>query len=233
MANFTEIAHVVKCWLTLKSDLRDDEPGKYVNLALEPEIEAGKQGLDHDIEAARQQFADLLFNGRLDWLHKDDQELEAALPQWFLPGSDDEHYLEHYATASRTDVASALNFLSARLAAWARGEGRPQRNSDYSEGTWPAGTQYCMYDGTQWLYSPVASGPGADWQTMEARASAAAAPARVDLSTPEEAQQAANDVAATAQDILNRILQRNPKSAEGIDPERMKQLLLEALKAQQ
>jgi hypothetical protein len=245
MDNVTEVARVLKHWLTLKSDITEDQRDFYLDLDLEPDIEAGKQGLDGEIDTIRQQFANLLFGGSRDWLYKESTELETALPEWFLPDSNDEYYLQQYAMASAADVKSALNFLSARLAMWARGEGRPQQNPDYAEGTWPAGTQYYMYDGQQWLYSPVGSGPGADWQTMEFRSSAAAAsaqqagaqtqsaPATVDLSTTERAQEAAHDVSATAQDILERVLSRNPACAAGVDPERMKQLVVEALKAQQ
>lgn len=235
MDNVAEVASVVKHWLTLKSDITEDERDLYVDLDLEPEIEAAKQGLDSNIETVREQFANLLFSGSWGWLYKQNDELEATLPKWFLPGSDDESYLQRYATVSPTDIQSMLSFLSGLLTMWARGEGRPQLNPDYEEDTWPAGTQYYMYDGTQWLYSPVESGPGADWQTMEARAAAVqstATPAAVDLGTIEKAQEASHDVAAAAQDILNNILRRNPKAAEGLDPERMKQLVLEALKTQ-
>jgi hypothetical protein len=55
----------------------------------------------------------------------------------------------------------------------------------------------------------------------------------VDLSTREKAQDAAHDVAEAAQEILDNVLSRNPELGDGIDPERMKQLVIEALKAVQ
>jgi hypothetical protein len=241
--NVTEVARTVRYWLTLKSDLPEGQPSEYVDLDLDPDIEAAKQGLDSDIETVRQQLANLLFGGRLDWLRKDDADLERTLPEWFLPGSSDEAYLEQY-VAARTDVRSMLEFLGGRLTAWEQGEGRPAQNPDYEEATWPPGTQYYMFEGGQWLYSPVESGSGADWQTMEYWTSAAAAaaqpasayaepataPATVDISTMEKAQEAAGDVATAAADILANVLGRNPECAEGVSEERMKELVLHALK---
>lgn len=238
----TEVARVVKYWLTLKSDITESEREKYVDLNLEPDIEAAKQSLESDIETVRENFANLLFDGQWDWLYKDNDELKDTLPEWFVPGSNDEYYLEQYATSSATDVQSVLNFLSARLARWARGEGRPQPNPEYVEGEWPAGTQYYKYDSErgQWLYSPALTGD--DWETMEDRESEAAVesrepvavvPAPVDISTAASAQKAANDVAAKAEELLNRVLEKNPESAKGVDSERMKQLVLEALRVQQ
>jgi hypothetical protein len=246
--NATEVARTVKYWLTLKSDLPDGQPSEYVDLDLEPDIDAAKEGLDSDIETVRQQLANLLFGGRLDWLGNDDADLERTLPEWFLPGSSDEVYLEQY-VAARTDVRSMLEFLGGLLTAWEQGEGRPAQNPDYEEATWPSGTRYYMFEGGQWLYSPVESGPGADWQTMDYWTSAAAAaaataqpasayaepaeaPAAVDISTMEKAQEAAGDVATAAADILANVLRRNPECAEGVSQERMKELVLHALKTQ-
>jgi hypothetical protein len=236
MENVTEVARVVKHWLTLKSDITEDEGHLYVNLDDEPDIESAKQAVgDIEIESVRQKFANLLFSGAWDWLYKDNQQLEVTLPQWFLPGSNNEFYLEQYATGRRTEVGQALYFLGTRMDMWARGEGRPQQNPQYEEETWPAGTQYYMYDGEQWLYSPVPSGEGTNWQTMDFWTEAAAqeqadAQPAVDLSTMEKAQEAAVDVAAAAEHILENLVKRNPRSIEGIDPARIKVLVLEALK---
>jgi hypothetical protein len=84
-----------------------------------------------------------------------------------------------------------------------------------------------QHSGEYWLYEN-------EWLTGEqlTAAYAGAGPATVDLSTPDKAQEAVYDVAAAAQDILDRVLTRNPGSADGIDPERMKQLVLEALRTQ-
>jgi hypothetical protein len=237
-----EVARVVKYWLTLASDITENEHEKYVDLSLEPDIETAKQGMETDIGTVRDDFANLLFSGQSDWLYKDNDELEDTLPEWFVPGSNDEYYLEQYATSSPTDVRPVLNFLSVRLAMWARGEGRPKPNPDYVEGEWPTGTQYYKYDGErgQWLYSPVLTGE--DWETMEDRESeaaeeprepVAAVPPPVDISTAADAQKAAADVAVKAEELLNKVLEKNPESAKGVDSERMKQLVLEALRTQQ
>ena len=84
-----------------------------------------------------------------------------------------------------------------------------------------------QHSGEYWLYEN-------EWLTDEqlTAAYAGAGPATADLSTPDKAQEAVFDVAAAAQDILDRVLTKNPGSADGIDPERMKQLVLEALRTQ-
>lgn len=248
MSDTHETAQVVKQWLTLESEngpeAGDQPEGAFV--PPDPDIAEAKRGLDSDIEPVREKFASLLFSGQLDWLGPDDSQLEQTLPQWFLPGSNDEYYLEDFAS-SRTDIGQALNFLTGRLALWANGAGIPEPNAEYTEDGWPDGTQWYKYDGTQWLYSPAQT--GSDWQTMAkrtedaaARASVAETPlpetagpaptaapeqAAVDLGTPEAAQDAAHDVATAAQTILTSTL--DEAGPAGVPAERLKQLALAAL----
>jgi hypothetical protein len=235
MNNVTEVALVVKHWLTLEDDIGENEEDLYVDLGSEPDIETAKQGLNIEIESVREQFGSLLLEtGGLEWLYKDNPQLEMVLPEWFLPGSNDEYYLEEYATTSRTDVRQVLNFLTGRLALWARGEGRPKENPEYDEETWPYGTQYYKYDGEQWLYSPVPSGEGTDWQPMDYWTEAAggadeAQPDAIDLSTPEAAQEAADEVVTAALQILGNVYRNHPESVGSIDPARARQLALAAL----
>jgi hypothetical protein len=233
MDDLEEVARVVKQWLTLESENGPDaEKGPdsgSLYVTPDPDIAEAKQGLDGDIEPVREKFADLLFSGQMDWLAAEDGQLAEVLPQWFVEGSNDEYYLEQYATASRTDIKPVLTFLSGRLALWARGEAIPHQNLDYVEGSYPPGTQWYKWDGEQWLYSPTETGD--DWRTMDDRAAAAsAAPVEVvvDLSTPDAAQNAAQDVAVAAQDILTATL--SEASAVGVSAERLKQLAVEALK---
>ena len=237
-----EVARVVKQWLTLESEIASESGlDQKTYIQLDADITAAKQGLDGDTEPVRQRFANLLFSGGTSWLRADSDELANALPQWFIARSNDEYYLEQYATGSRTDISSVLNFLSARLAMWERGESRPQQNTDYEAGTWPAGTQWYKYEDGQWLYSPTQE--GTDWQTMDQRGKAAApqkaqqaaaqvaAAPVVDVSTPELAQQAAAEVASVVQNILASVVAMAPEAAADIGEERLKQLALEALKA--
>jgi hypothetical protein len=93
-----------------------------------------------------------------------------------------------------------------------------------------------MYGG-EFVFAKGTGAPEGPWMTYEQAEQLIAHPGIadsgvVDLSIPEQAQQAASDVAAAAENILRNVLSRNPKAAEDIDPERLKQLALEALKAQ-
>lgn len=238
MQNVQEVARVVKQWLTLESEMAADaEADTKTYVELDSDIAAAKQGLDSDTEPVRRQFANLLFSGDMAWLRADSNALEGELPEWFVAGSNDEYYLEQYATDSRTDIKPVLNFLSARLEIWARGESRPQQNPDFEEATWPAGTQWYKYENGQWLYGPTRDGN--DWQTMDKRAPAAGEPAAadepvgdapiVDVSTAELAQQASVAVAAAVQDLLAEVLRVAPEQAAEIGEEQLKQWALAAI----
>ncbi|MGH9447524.1 MAG: hypothetical protein ACRD3O_17610 [Terriglobia bacterium] len=232
----SELAKVMHEWFSDPDEESEEETESSA-------IQQAKQAIMPTLIAARERLGTLF--SAADWCTLGETQLTGYLDEWFIAGSPEREGLEDFAENAPDEVQNMLEWLGTVLDEFERGEAIPTINQDFdARGSIP-GTEYYKLSSGQWLYGP--SREGSDWAAMEDRQAAVVSPASassgtqaetqapvaaaaVDLSTPEQAQEAAVDVAAAAQSILSNVMARAPEAAADIGEERLKQLALEVLK---
>lgn len=236
----SQLADIVQEWF---SDPAEESAEETEESAIQQAKKEGGDALVQAVIATRDRLGTLFATA--DWYTSGQTEVSGYLSEWFVEGSPEREGLEDFAENASDDIQNMLSWLDTVLDEFERGEAIPTVNDDFAAGGSIPGTEYYKLSSGQWLYGP--SREGSDWAAIAER-QAAAVPstppssgtqaeaqvpetsAAVDLSTPEQAQQAAVDVAAAVQQILDNVLATAPEVAAEVGEERLKQLALEVVK---